>query len=44
METKQQLNVGRTILIGLAFLSICAFWQFYDNEIPKILMHTFGMG
>ncbi len=44
METKQQLNVGRTILIGLAFLSICAFWQFYDNEIPKILKNTFGMG
>lgn len=44
METKQRLNVGRTILIGLAFLSICAFWQFYDNEIPKILKNTFGMG
>lgn len=39
-----KLNKKRTILIGLAFLSICAFWQFYDNEIPKILKNTFGMG
>lgn len=39
-----KLNRKRTILIGLAFLSICAFWQFYDNEIPKILKNTFGMG
>ncbi|MCR4903726.1 MAG: MFS transporter [Butyrivibrio sp.] len=39
-----KLNYRRTILIGLAFLSICAFWQFYDNEIPKILTYTFGLG
>lgn len=39
-----KLNYKRTILIGLAFLSICAFWQFYNNEIPKILKNTFGMG
>jgi Na+/melibiose symporter-like transporter len=39
-----KLNYKRTMLIGLAFLSICAFWQFYDNEIPKILKNTFGMG
>ncbi len=39
-----KLNKQRTILIGFAFLSICAFWQFYDNEIPKILKYTFGLG
>ncbi|MCR5656364.1 MAG: MFS transporter [Butyrivibrio sp.] len=39
-----KLNYKRTILIGLAFMSICAFWQFYDNEIPKILTYHFGLG
>lgn len=39
-----KLNTKRTILIGLAFLSISTFWQFYDNEIPKILKNTFGLG
>ncbi len=39
-----KLNKQRTILIGFAFLSICAFWQFYDNEIPKILKYTFNLG
>ena len=39
-----KLNYKRTILIGLAFLSITAFWQFYDNEIPKILKYSFGLG
>ncbi|MDD6460641.1 MFS transporter [Absicoccus porci] len=38
-----KLNYKQTILIGFAFFSICAFWQFYDNEIPKILKYTFGM-
>ena len=31
-------------MIGLAFLSICAFWQMYDNIIPLILQNTFGIG
>lgn len=39
-----KLSYKRTILIGMAFLSICVFWQFYDNEIPKILTYTFGLG
>ena len=39
-----KLNYKRTILIGFAFFSICAFWQFYDNEIPKILKYTFNLG
>ena len=39
-----KLNYKRTILIGLAFMSISAFWQMYDNEISKILQYTFGIG
>ncbi|MCR5404810.1 MAG: MFS transporter [Butyrivibrio sp.] len=39
-----KLNYKRTILIGLAFLSITAFWTFYDNEIPKILKYSFDLG
>jgi Na+/melibiose symporter-like transporter len=39
-----EFNKKRTILIGFAFMSICAFWQFYDNEIPKILKYTFNLG
>ena len=41
---KQKLNYGRTFLIGMAFMSISAFWQVYDNIIPLILKNTFGMG
>ncbi|MEG2842000.1 MAG: MFS transporter [Ruthenibacterium sp.] len=36
-----KLNNKRTIYVGLAFLSICAFWMLYDNVIPLILKHTF---
>ena len=39
-----KLNYKRTILIGLAFLSISAFWQMYDNVVPLILKNTFGLG
>ena len=39
-----KLNYRRTILIGLAFLSISAFWQMYDNVIPLILKNSFGLG
>ena len=38
-----KLNNKRTVLVGLAFLSICAFWQMYDNVIPLILTKTFHM-
>ena len=38
-----KLNNKRTILVGLAFLSICAFWQMYDSVIPKILTETFHL-
>lgn len=39
-----KLNYRRTILIGLAFMSISAFWQLYDNIIPLILQNNFGLG
>ena len=38
-----KLNNKRTILVGLAFLTICAFWQMYDNVVPLILTKTFHM-
>ena len=38
-----KLNINRTFLVGLAFLSICAFWQMYDNVIPLILTNTFHL-
>ena len=33
----------RTIFVGFAFLSICSFWQLYNNVIPLILTNTFHM-
>ena len=39
-----KLNTKRTILVGFAFLSISAFWQMYDNLVPKIQTETFGIG
>lgn len=38
-----KLNNKRTIFVGLAFLSICSFWQMYDNVIPLILTKTFKL-
>lgn len=39
-----KLNYKRTFFIGLAFMSICAFWQMYDGIIPLILKDTFLLG
>ncbi|MEG1569779.1 MAG: MFS transporter [Clostridia bacterium] len=38
-----KLDYKRTLLVGLAFLSICAFWQLYDNVVPLILKFSFHM-
>ena len=38
-----KLNNKRTVYVGLAFMSICAFWQVYDNVIPLILENTYGL-
>lgn len=38
-----KLNYKRTFFVGLAFMSICAFWEMYDNVVPKMLERSFGM-
>lgn len=38
-----KLNYKRTFFVGLAFMSICAFWQVYDNLVPLILKETFSV-
>ena len=38
-----KLNYKRTFLVGLAFLSISAFWQMYDSIIPLIMQNTFHL-
>lgn len=39
-----KLSYKRTLFVGFAFLSICAFWELYENVIPKMLEGTFGLG
>lgn len=39
-----KLDYKRTFFLGLAFLSVSAFWQLYDNIIPLILQNTFSIG
>ena len=41
MNETIKLNYKRTFTVGLAFMSICAFWQLYDSIIPLILKNTF---
>ena len=38
-----KLNYKRTVLIGFAFMSILAFWQFYDQVIPYVLENVFSL-
>ena len=38
-----KLNTRRTLWVGLAFMSICAFWQVYDSIVPLILKNTFDL-
>ena len=38
-----KLNNKRTILVGLAFMSISAFWQMYDSIVPLIMQNTFHL-
>lgn len=38
-----KLNYKKTILVGLGFLTISAFWQLYDFIIPLILQNSFGI-
>ena len=39
-----KLNVKRTFLVGLAFLSISSFWGLYDFVVPLILKNTYALG
>ena len=38
-----KLNYKQTVLIGFAFMSILAFWQFYDQVMPFILENRFKL-
>ncbi|MBR5322717.1 MAG: MFS transporter [Clostridia bacterium] len=38
-----KLNYKRTLLVGMAFFLILAFWQAYDAIIPLILTNHFGL-
>lgn len=38
-----KLNTKRTVLVGFAFLSICAFWQMYDSVVPLMLANNFHL-
>ncbi len=38
-----KLNYKRTVLVGMAFFLISAFWQAYDAIIPLILTNHFGL-
>lgn len=38
-----KLDYKRTLLIGFAFMSILAFWQFYDQVVPFILEKRFSL-
>ena len=39
-----KLNIKRTALVGLAFLSICLFWEMYDFTTPLVLKNTYHLG
>ena len=38
-----KLNTKRTVLVGMAFFLISAFWQAYDAIVPLILTNHFGL-
>ena len=38
-----KLDVKKTVQMGFAFLSICAFWQMYNALIPLVLTGTFHL-
>lgn len=41
--TGLKLNVGRTVLVGLAFFTITMFWQVYDSLMP-LFLKDFDLG
>ena len=42
IRLKMKLNYKRTALVGLAFMTISAFWQLYNNEVPLMLEELVG--
>ena len=38
-----KLDNKRTVLIGLSFMGILAFWQLYDQVVPYLLESQFGL-
>lgn len=38
-----KLSYKKTFLAGFAFMTITAFWQFYDQVIPSLLEYSFGL-
>ena len=38
-----KLKTKNVLFVGLAFFSICMFWQVYDTVIAKMLINTFGL-
>ncbi|MGX7013996.1 MFS transporter [Vagococcus silagei] len=38
-----KLDKKKTILVGIAFLTISAFWQLYDFVVPLMLRQEFGI-
>lgn len=39
-----KMNYRLTILVGLGFMTISAFWQLYDFVIPLIMLKAFNLG
>ncbi len=38
-----KIRTAQTVRVGFVFLSICAFWQMYNNVVPLMLTNTFHM-
>ena len=38
-----KLNIKRTLLVGIAFMTISSFWQLYDFSIPLMLKNDLGV-
>lgn len=38
-----KLNLKRTLLVGIAFMTISSFWQLYDFAVPLMLKNDLGV-
>ena len=39
-----KMNYRLTVLVGLGFMTVSAFWQLYDFVIPLIMLKAFNVG